>query len=108
LIVNQTQDSMHLVNISDLKSLDLAFNQPQGSVSLANMSSSKSLGFADSQAQKNMGLANISHPKHLDRPLLSFKTMYLILNDPLIEGMINYYVSPSKIIIHIDVMIFLY
>ena len=82
LIVSQTQDSMHLVNISDLKSLDLAFNQPQGSVSLANMSSSKSLGFADSQAQKNMSLANISHPKHLDRPLLIFKTMYLILNDP--------------------------
>ena len=108
MTVSQAQDSVHLVSISNLKSLDLAFNQPQGSVSLANMSGSKNLGFVDNQAQKNMGLANMSHPKHLDRPLLSFKTMYLILNDPLIEGMINYYVSPSKIIIHIDVMIFLY
>jgi len=85
LIVSQAQDSVHLVSISDSKSLDLTFNRGQSSVNLANMSDSKSLDFAAMQTVKlkKMGLANMSHPKHLDQPLPSFKTMCLILNDPL-------------------------
>jgi hypothetical protein len=60
-----------LVNMTNLKYLDLTFSQVQSNVGLTNMSDPRHLDLAVSQVQDNVGLTNMSDPSALNVACLS-------------------------------------